>query len=298
MSAIGFIGIGNMGLPMSANLVKAGYAVRAYDVVPENVKRGEEAGCAAAGSIAEACDGAEAVISIVPEGDHVRAVYLDEGGVLDSAAPGTLLVDMSTIDLATVHAVQGAARERGFEMLDAPVSRGTKGAREGTLVIIAGATDDGFARARPYFDVLGADVFHTGPPGAGCATKICNNMMMGINFLCASEGLMLARRIGLDVDRFFEIVSRSSGANWPLTGYGMLPGMVEGCPAEDGYRPGFSAAMMRKDLRLSQQAAQANGAATPLGAQAHALFALYCEAGYGELDVSSIVRFIGGEPPE
>ena len=226
MTTIGFVGVGNMGLPMSANLVKAGHTVRAYDVVPENVKQAEEAGCVATGSIVEACDGAEAVISIVPEGDHVRAVYLDEGGVLDSAAPDTLLIDMSTIDLATVHAVQGAATARGFEMLDAPVSRGTKGAREGTLVIIAGATDGGFARAKPYFDVLGTDIFHTGAPGTGCATKICNNMMMGINFICAAEGLMLAEHIGLDVDKFFEIVSKSSGANWPLVGYGMLPGMV------------------------------------------------------------------------
>ena len=298
MTTIGFVGIGNMGLPMSANLVKAGHTVRAYDVVPENAKQAEEAGCVATGSIAEACDGAEAVISIVPEGDHVRAVYLDEGGVLDSAAPDTLLIDMSTIDLATVHVVQGAAKARGFEMLDAPVSRGTKGAREGTLVIIAGATDSGFARAKPYFDVLGTDIFHTGAPGTGCATKICNNMMMGINFICAAEGLMLAEHIGLDADKFFEIVSKSSGANWPLVGYGMLPGMVEGCPAENDYQPGFTAAMMRKDLRLSQQAAQANGASTPLGAQAHAIFALYCKAGYSELDVSSIIRFIGGGLPE
>lgn len=298
MGTIGFIGTGNMGLPMSANLVKAGYTVRAYDVVPEHVKQAEEAGCLAASSIAEACDGAEAVISIVPEGDHVREVYLGASGVLETAQSGTLLIDMSTIDLATAQAVQDAAKERGFEMLDAPVSRGTKGAREGTLVIIAGATDEGFARAKPYFDVLGTDIFHTGGPGAGCATKICNNMMMGIGFVCASEGLMLAKRVGLDVEKFFEIVSKSSGANWPLVSYGMLPGMIPGSPADNDYQPGFTATMMRKDLRLSQQAAQMSGASTPLGAHAHAIFSLYCESGYSDLDVSSIIRFIGGELPD
>ena len=298
MSSIGFIGVGNMGLPMSANLVKAGHTVRAYDVVPENLKRAEDEGCVAVGSIAEACDGAEAVISILPEGEHVRDVYLSEGGVIASANPGTLLIDMSTIDLASASDVQQAAKERGFEMLDAPVSRGTKGAREGTLVIIAGATDEGFARAKTYFDVLGTDIFHTGPPGAGCATKICNNMMMGINFICASEGLMLAKHIGLDVDKFFEIASKSSGANWPLVGYGMLPGMVPGSPSENNYEPGFTATMMRKDLRLSQQAAQMTGASTPLGAQAHSIFSLYCKSGYSDLDVSSIIRFIGGDLSE
>tara|TARA_A100001037_G_scaffold226116_1_gene204061 strand:- start:10651 stop:11547 length:897 start_codon:yes stop_codon:yes gene_type:complete len=298
MSTIGFIGIGNMGLPMSANLVKAGHTVRAFDIVPKHMTQAEEAGCVAAGSIAEACAGAETVISILPEGEHVRDVYLSDGGVLDSAEAGALLIDMSTIDLASVREVQGAANARGFEMLDAPVSRGTKGAREGTLVIIAGATEEGFARAKPYFDILGTDIFHTGEPGAGCATKICNNMMMGINFICASEGLMLAKHIGLDVEKFFEIVSKSSGANWPLVGYGMLPGMVEGSPAENNYEPGFTATMMRKDLRLSQQAAQMAGASTPLGAQAHAIFSLYCKSGYSELDVSSIVRFIGGELTE
>ena len=298
MSTIGFIGIGNMGLPMSANLVKAGHTVRAFDVVPEHLKQAEEAGCVATGSIAEACDGVEAVISILPEGEHVREVYVGEGRVIASADPSTLLIDMSIIDLESARAVQEAALERGFEMLDAPVSRGTKGAREGTLVIIAGGTDEGFARAKPYFEVLGTDIFHTGPPGAGCATKICNNMMMGINFVTASEGLMLAKRLGLDVDKFFEIVSKSSGQNWPLTGYGLLPGMVPGSPAENDYQPGFTAKMMRKDLRLSQQAAQASGASTPLGAQAHSLFSLYCNSGHSDLDVSSIIRMIGGEKPD
>ena len=295
MSAIGFIGVGNMGLPMSANLAKAGYTVRAYDVVPEHLKQAEEAGCVPVGSIAEACDGVETVISILPEGEDVHTVYMDEGGVIESADPSALLIDMSTIDVASAREVQAAAREGGFEMLDAPVSRGTQGARDGTLVIIAGATDEGFARAKPYFEVLGTDLFHTGPPGAGCATKICNNMMMGINFVTASEGLMLAKHLGLDVDKFFEIVSMSSGGNWPLVNYGMLPGMVPGSPADNDYQPGFTAKMMRKDLRLAQQAAQMSGASTPLGAQAHSVFALYCKSGYSDLDVSSVIRFIGGE---
>ena len=298
MSAIGFIGIGNMGLPMSANLVKAGYTVRAYDIIPKHMVEAEEVGCVAVGSIAEACEGAEAIITIVPEGEHVRDVYMGDGGVLTSADTAALLIDMSTIDVATARTVQKAAESGGFEMLDAPVSRGPKGARDGTLVIIAGATDEGFARAKPYFDVLGTDIFHMGPPSSGCATKICNNMMMGINFLCASEGLMLAKHLGLDVEKFFEIVSKSSGANWPLVAWGMLPGMVPGSPAENNYQPGFAASMMRKDLRLSQQASQMSGASTPLGAQAHAMFSLYCEEGNGELDVSSIVRFIGGESTE
>ena len=298
MSRIGFIGVGNMGLPMSANLVKAGYSVRAYDVMPENLEIAKYEGCVAVSSISEACEHAEVIISMVPEGEHVREVFMGEGGVLASANSATLLIDMSTIDVATARDVQEAAERRGFEMLDAPVSRGPKGAREGTLVIIAGATDEGFRRAKPYFDVLGTDIFHMGPPGSGCATKICNNMMMGISFLCASEGLMLAKHLGLDIKKFFEIISKSSGSNWPLVSWGMLPGMVPGSPAEDNYKPGFSASMMRKDLRLSQQASQMSGASTPLGAQAHAIFSLYCNAGHGELDVSSIIRLIEGMSQE
>lgn len=298
MSRIGFIGVGNMGLPMSANLVKAGYSVRAYDVMPENLEIAKYEGCVAVRSISEACEHAEVIISMVPEGEHVREVFMGEGGVLASANSATLLIDMSTIDVATARDVQEAAERRGFEMLDAPVSRGPKGAREGTLVIIAGATDEGFRRAKPYFDVLGTDIFHMGPPGSGCATKICNNMMMGISFLCASEGLMLAKHLGLDIKKFFEIISKSSGSNWPLVSWGMLPGMVPGSPAEDNYKPGFTASMMRKDLRLSQQASQMSGASTPLGAQAHAIFSLYCNAGHGELDVSSIIRLIEGMSQE
>jgi 3-hydroxyisobutyrate dehydrogenase len=294
MARIGFIGLGNMGLPMAQNLVKAGHAVAGYDVTTASVGRLSAAGGAAATTIAEACTGAEAVVTMLPAGTHVRAVYTDPGGVLDSVAPGTLLIDSSTIDVATARAVAGAAQARGLDMIDAPVSGGVGGAQAGTLTFMVGGSDAAFARARPILERMGKTIVHAGGSGNGQAAKICNNMILGVSMIAVSEAFLLAEKLGLEAQKLFDISAKSSGQCWSMTSYCPVPGPVPTSPANRDYQAGFTAAMMLKDLRLAQDAAQAAGAATPMGAEAAAVYERYCEKGEAGRDFSGIIGLLRG----
>jgi 3-hydroxyisobutyrate dehydrogenase len=294
MARIGFIGLGNMGLPMAGNLVKAGHEVRGFDLAAGAVTAAREAGIAVAGSAAEACAGAEAVLTMLPEGRHVRAVYMDQGGILTSAAAGTLLVDCSTIDVDSARTVAAAAAARGFSMLDAPVSGGVAGAASASLTFMVGGEVQTFTLAQPLLATMGKAVIHAGKAGAGQAAKICNNMMLGIQMISVCEAMALARRLGLSTDKLFEISSKASGQCWSLTSYCPVPGPVPASPANRDYAPGFAAAMMLKDLRLAQQAAQTAGIATPLGAEAYQLYALFAAQGKEGLDFSAIIKMIEG----
>jgi 3-hydroxyisobutyrate dehydrogenase len=294
MSTIGFIGLGNMGLPMVRNLMRAGHRLRAFDVVPASVEAAVAAGATAAGSAAEAAAGTELVITMLPEGRHVREVWLGAGGVLAHADPEALLIDCSTIDVETARAVNRAAGERGLEVLDAPVSGGVAGAENATLTFMVGGSEAGVARARPVLAQMGKAVVHAGPSGNGQAAKICNNMMLGISMIGVCEAFVLAERLGLAADKLFEVSSQSSGQCWSLTSYCPVPGLVPSSPANRGYQAGFTAAMMAKDLRLAQDAAQSVDAPTPLGAQARQLYALFTNGGHGRLDFSAIIKMLAG----
>lgn len=295
MAAIGFIGLGNMGLPMARNLLKAGHRLVGYDVVPSALEAAVSAGVGAAGSIREAVQGAECVITMLPEGRHVRAVYLGDDGILAHAGPDTLLIDCSTIDVDSARSVNRAATERELEVLDAPVSGGVAGAENATLTFMVGGSDEGVARARPILERMGKAVVHTGPSGNGQAAKICNNMILGVSMIAVCEAFVLAERLGLSADKLFEVSSQSSGQCWSLTSYCPVPGPVPSSPANRDYRPGFTAAMMAKDLRLAQDAAQSVDAPTPMGAQARSLYALFANRGHGALDFSAIIRMIAGD---
>ena len=295
MAAIAFIGLGNMGLPMARNLLRGGHKVVGFDVVAAALDAATNAGVRAAGSVPEAVAGAECVISMLPEGRHVRHVYLEDQGVIPHAQPGALLIDCSTIDVDSARTVNRAAAERGSEVLDAPVSGGVAGAENATLTFMVGGSEAGLARARPLLEQMGKTVVHTGPSGNGQAAKICNNMILGISMIGVCEAFVLAERLGLAADKLFEVSSRSSGQCWSLTSYCPVPGPVPSSPANRDYRAGFTAAMMAKDLRLAQAAAQSVDAPTPMGAQAQSLYALFANRGHGGLDFSAIIRMIAGD---
>ncbi|MDH3579443.1 MAG: 3-hydroxyisobutyrate dehydrogenase [Hyphomicrobiales bacterium] len=292
---IGFIGLGNMGTPMVEQLLKAGYDVRAFDLSKDALKHAGDLGATAATSIADAAKGASIVITMLPAGEHVRAVYFADDGLIASAARGTLLIDSSTIDVDTSRAVGAAATDAGLEMIDAPVTGGVMAARVGKLNFMIGGTQEAFDRAKPVLDVMGQKLLYAGPQGSGIGAKICNNMSLGICMIAAAETLMMAKRLGLDLERTYEIITNASGQNWALSSYCPLPDLLDGVPANDGYKPGFSAEMMRKDLRLSQDAAQSVNAVTPLAAHALAIFSHFCDGGDSQTDYSGISKLIGGD---
>ena len=289
MAKIGFIGLGNMGAPMAANLLKAGHEVAGFDLSPEALHG--FSGRAAADP-RDVVAGAEIVISMLPAGPHVRDLYLGGGALLDHATPGALVIDSSTIDVETARAVSAGARERGFDMLDAPVSGGVGGAAAGTLTFMVGGSPEAFSRAEPIFKAMGKTIVHAGGPGSGQAAKICNNMILGISMIGVCEAFALAEKLGLESQKLFEISAQSSGQCWSLTSYCPAPGPVPGSPANRDYRPGFTADMMLKDLKLAQQAAQAAGASTPLGAEAAALYQLLSNSGLGDKDFSVMYRYL------
>jgi 3-hydroxyisobutyrate dehydrogenase len=295
MTAIAFIGLGNMGLPMARNLLRAGHQVLGYDVVGSALDAAVKAGARPAASVAEAAAGAECAITMLPEGRHVREVYLGDQGIIARARPDALLIDCSTIDVASARAVNQAGLERGREVLDAPVSGGVTGAENATLTFMVGGSEQGVARARPILERMGKAVVHTGPSGNGQAAKICNNMILAISMIGVCEAFVLAERLGLAADKLFEVSSQSSGQCWSLTSYCPVPGPVPSSPANRDYRAGFTAAMMAKDLRLAQDAAQSVDAPTPMGAQARSLYALFANRGHGGLDFSAIIRMIAGD---
>ena len=292
MARIGFVGLGNMGGPMARNLVKAGHRVKAFDLVPSLLERTVAAGAGATTSPADAAREVDAVVTMLPAGRHVRQVYLGDGGVIQAAAPGALLIDSSTIDVQTAREVAAAASAAGRLMVDAPVSGGTAGAEAGSLTFMVGGPAEGFAAARPILEAMGKTIVHAGGPGNGQAAKICNNMILGISMIAVCEAFALAEKLGLDHQKLFDIGAKSSGQCWSLTSYCPVPGPVPASPANRGYRPGFTAEMMLKDLRLSQEAAAEAGATTALGAAATALYARYAEAGHGGVDFSGIIQML------
>ena len=295
MSTIGFIGLGNMGRPMARNLVAAGHSVKGFDVVSAALETARAFGVETADSVAAAARGVDAVITMLPAGEHVRDVYLGAGQVLSAADQGTLLIDSSTIDVATAREVHAAASEATLTMVDAPVSGGVSGAEAATLTFMVGGSDEAFERARPLLSQMGRNILHAGGPGNGQAAKTCNNMILGISMIAVAEAFNLGEALGLEASRLFEISSKASGSCWAMLNHHPLPGIVETSAANRGYEPGFAAAMMHKDLKLSQAAAAQAGVATPLGAEATALYTLFVNAGNGGLDYSGIIKLIRGD---
>jgi 3-hydroxyisobutyrate dehydrogenase len=291
MARIGFIGVGNMGGPMARNLIRAGHGVKVYDLSEEAMNFAAQSGASAAPSVKDAAGGVDFVITMLPVGDNVRAVFLGDG-VLAAADRGTVLIDSSTIDVETARAVHAAAAERGYAMLDAPVSGGVGGAEAATLTIMCGGDKATFEKALPILRAMGKNIVHCGGPGFGQATKICNNMVAGIISLATAEAFVMGEKLGVARQTLFDVLSTSSAASFILSRNCPVAGPVPTSASSNGYKPGFRAKLMLKDLRLSQAAAQTAGTATPLGAAATAAFALHVANGHGDLDSSSIVKLI------
>jgi len=291
MTNIAFIGLGNMGGPMAGNLVKAGHSVSAFDLVQESKDAAAEMGVGIAASAQEAVANAEIVITMLPAGKHVLSVWAD---ILPTVKPGTLLIDSSTIDVESARKAHAMAAERGCAALDAPVSGGVGGAKGATLTFMVGGTAAAFDQGEPILAKMGRKIVHCGGAGNGQAAKICNNMILGISMIGVSEAFVLAEKLGLSHQALFDVASTSSGQCWSLTTYCPVPGPVPTSPANNEYKPGFASALMLKDLKLSQEAAQAVGASTPLGAAAAQLFGLHNAWGEGGTDFSGIIHLLRG----
>ena len=294
MSRIGFIGLGNMGLPMAVNLIKAGHQVEGVDVNPASVEKLKAAGGTNAEFAKVAASRADVVITMLPAGKQVREVYLGPNGIIANANPGTLLIDCSTIDVDTARAVAAEAEKKDLLMLDAPVSGGVGGATAGTLTFMVGGSAQAYTRALSILEKMGKTIVHAGGPGTGQAAKICNNMILGVSMIAVSEAFVLAEKLGLDHQKLFDISSKSSGQCWSMTTYCPVPGPVPTSPANREYAAGFTAAMMLKDLRLAQDAANTSGAKAELGAQAERIYSAYVEGGEAGRDFSGIIRFVRG----
>lgn len=289
MTNIAFIGLGNMGGPMAANLVKAGHTVTGFDLSEASRATAAGDGVTLASSAREAVQAADIVVTMLPAGKHVIAVWSD---IVGAAKPGALLIDCSTIDVASARQAHDIAGKSALMALDAPVSGGTGGAKNATLTFMCGGTDEAFTAAKPILEGMGKKIVHCGPAGNGQAAKICNNMILGISMIAVGEAFTLGEKLGLSHQALFDVASTSSGQCWSLTTYCPVPGPVPTSPANNGYRPGFAADLMLKDLKLSQDAAVAAGAATPLGAAAAQLYAMFADAGHGDADFSSIINML------
>lgn len=296
MARIGFIGLGNMGGGMAANLAKKGHEVRAFDLAEAALARAKDAGCTIASSAADTAQGADFVVSMLPAGKHVRSVY--ESEVFGAAPSSALLMDCSTIDVATAKAVEAAARARGLAMVDAPVSGGIAAAAQGTLTFMVGGEAADFARAEPILSAMGKAVIHAGGPGAGQAAKICNNMLLGATMVATCEAFLLAQKLGLDAQTFYDISSKASGQSWSMTSYCPVPGVGPQTPADNGYQGGFATALMLKDLKLAVEAAHGADASVPMGAAAETLYQALANAGAGALDFSAMIKFLDGKIAE
>ena len=294
MAKIAFIGLGNMGAPMAANLIEAGHELVAFDLIPEAVERATRKGASVARCAAEAVADATVVISMLPAGEHVRDLYMGAGRVLDSVRDGTLLIDCSTIAAEDARAVAAAAGARGLAILDAPVSGGVAGAKAGTLTFIVGGEAQSVEAARPILEAMGKKVFHAGVHGAGQIGKMCNNMLLGILMIGTCEALNLAVAHDLDPAVISEIMQSSSGNNWALQCYNPYPGLMENTPASRGYEGGFVGDLMAKDLALAMNAALTSATPTPLGAVARSLYAIHCANGNGRRDFSSVIQLLQG----
>jgi 3-hydroxyisobutyrate dehydrogenase len=285
---IAFIGLGNMGGGMAANLVKAGHGVSAFDLSETALTKAAEHGCETFSSVREAVAGAEAVVSMLPNGKIVERVYEDD--VIGYAPENAILIDCSTIDVATAKAVNGYAANQGYAMVDAPVSGGIAAANGGTLTFMVGGADDAFARAEPILAAMGKAVIHAGASGAGQAAKICNNMLLGASMIATCEAFALAEKLGLDLQIFYDISSKASGQNWSMTSYCPVPGVGPQSPADNDYQGGFATALMLKDLKLAMEAAQSVDADVPMGKRAAELYEAFDKAGQGGLDFSAIIK--------
>ena len=291
MANIAFIGLGNMGGPMAANLVKAGHKVIAFDLVEASKNQAKTDGAAIADSAVAAVKGADTVITMLPAGKHVMSVWTD---VIPAMAKGTLIIDCSTIDVENSKAAHALAAKHGMASVDAPVSGGTGGAKGATLTFMCGGDDKAFAAAKPVLENMGKKLVHCGAAGAGQAAKICNNMILAISMIGVGEAFSLAEKLGLSHQALFDVASTSSGQCWALTSYCPVPGPVPTSPANNGYKPGFAAALMVKDLTLAQYAAKAAGAATPLGKHAQEIYKAFDAAGNGGVDFSGIIQHVRG----
>jgi 3-hydroxyisobutyrate dehydrogenase len=289
MASIAFIGLGNMGGPMAANLVKAGYKVVAFDLVEASRKQANTDGATIAESAAASVKGADVVITMLPAGKHVISVWTD---VIPSMTKGALIIDCSTIDVESAKQVHALAAKHGIASVDAPVSGGTGGAKGATLTFMCGGEEKAFAAAKPVLEKMGKKIVHCGGAGAGQAAKICNNMILGISMIAVSEAFTLAEKLGLSHQALFDVASTSSGQCWSLTSYCPVPGPVPTSPANNEYRPGFASVLMVKDLTLAQDAAKATGAATPLGKHAQEIYKAFDAAGHGGVDFSGIIQHV------
>ena len=285
---IAFIGLGNMGGGMAANLVKAGHSVNAFDLSADALDAAKANRCTPFTDAGEACTDVEAVVTMLPNGEIVKSVY--EGSVIGKAPAGAVLLDCSTIDVATAKETTAAAENAGYAMVDAPVSGGIAAANGGTLTFMVGGSEEAFERAKPVLEAMGKAVIHAGDAGAGQTAKICNNMLLAITMIGTSEAMKMAEKLGLDPQKFYEISSQSSGYNWSLNAYTPLPGVGVESPADKDYQGGFATALMLKDLRLAMEAAENSDAPVPLGARAASLYEDFAGAGNGGLDFSAIIK--------
>jgi 3-hydroxyisobutyrate dehydrogenase len=290
MARIAFIGLGHMGGGMAPNLAKAGHDVRAFDLVPEAVQHAVDGGCTAASSAADAVKDADVVITMLPAAKHVRAVFHDD--VAPNAKAGTLLIDCSTIDVASAREIGEGLKELGFDFLDAPVSGGIAAAAGGSLTFMVGGTDEQFEGAKPFIEPMAKAVIHAGQLGAGQAAKICNNMILGATMAVTCEAFVLAQKLDLDPQVFFDISSKASGQSWSMTSYAPVPGVGPDTPADHDYEGGFAAALMLKDLKLADEAAKSVGAYTPMGGEAEELYQRFVDRGGGSKDFSGIIKMI------
>ena len=293
MSKVAFIGLGNMGGPMAANLIKAGHEVCVFDLMPAAVQQLVDAGATSAETANAAAADAAFVITMLPAGKHVEMVYLGEEGLLNTVSPTAVLLDSSTIDAATTRKVADAANAKGIAVMDTPVSGGVAAAAAGTLAFMCGGSEQSFAKAKPILEGMGKNIFHAGDHGAGQVAKVCNNMLLSVLMVGTSEALKLGVDNGMDPAKLSEIMLASSGRNWSLEVYNPYPGVMEGAPASNDYKPGFMVDLMCKDLGLAMETAVQTKSSTPMGALARSLYAAHAANGNGQRDFSSILESLG-----
>ena len=293
---IAFIGVGNMGLPMAENLMKSGKKIRVFDVSKKTIKIAKEKKLDVVENLNElVTTDVTTVITMLPEGKHSKEVFLGDNGIINKVSKECLLIDCSTIDIQTSKEIGKKATEKGIKMIDAPVSGGVMGAQKATLNIMVGGTKEAFDLALPLLKIMGKNIFHAGELGSGNGAKICNNMSLGITMIAASESLMLAKRLNIDIKKVHEIMKNASGNSWPISVYPPLPDLIEGTPSNNNYRPGFSAGMMNKDLKLAYECAKSVSADTPLGKAALEIYEKFCKDGNDDKDFSAISKVIGGD---
>jgi 3-hydroxyisobutyrate dehydrogenase len=293
---IAFIGVGNMGGPMAENLLKSGKEIKVFDVSNLMLEKAKEKGLEVATNIKDLISKEiSIVITMLPEGKHSKKIYLGDNGIINKVTKDCLLIDCSTIDIETSKEIGKAATDKGIMMIDAPVSGGVMGAQKAALNIMVGGSKEAFDRALPVLKIMGKNIYHAGEIGSGNGAKICNNMSLGITMIAASESLMLAKRLNIDIKKVHEIMKNASGNSWPISIYPPLPGLIEGTPSNNNYRPGFSAGMMNKDLKLANECARSVNAETPLGKMALQIYSKFCEDGNDSKDFSAISKVIGAD---